>query len=1549
MSGLRPEEAKRDPSLLVAAAIRELIRELDDAQPIVEVPGDLARPRRGEGSSVVFSEAKLPALSTAALAEVMTNGVTMRDLLLCVWSVVAGRSADVDEVLVGLYDHLGDPNQDNVRIARLPCAPSTRFMEVVAAAQRAWRQTPVPLDELVRAVGVDGETSVHPVFQIAFSVGHRAIRRTGTPCDLELQIDPPEASFDGREVSMRLAGLEGLFLPSRLECMLEHVGSVVAQLQRAPDSLLGMLQLPGERELAAIADWEGEIATVGSESADVVTVAALFEAQAKRTPDAVAIEFNDAHLSYRELDAKSDELSRSLRSIGAGPNVRIALRLERGFDMVVSLLAIAKCNAAYVPIDPSYPAQRQEFMVDSAAVAATIRHEQGVLVIDRNTSARPSIDPLVFWDPNNRAENLGYVIFTSGSTGQPKGVALPERALVNLLQWQLAQPTFSKGRRTLQFTALSFDVSYQEIVSTLISGGTLVLVTEAIRRDSRALLRHIISHRIERLFLPFVALHGVIDAAVSTGEMPDCLREIYTAGEQVRVDDAVRKFFLQLPDCRFENQYGPSESHVATAFALSLDPTTWEALPSIGRPIGNTIVRVVNGYGLPVPIGVPGELLIGGRCLAHGYLGDLERTAERFVVGAAVASNERFYKTGDRVRWRDDGNLQYIGRTDNQVKFRGYRIEPGEIAAVLANHPAVAQALVDVREIEGGKRLVAYLVPTSDPVGLNEVRLHAKATLPAHMVPSHFVTVPTFPLTPSGKVDVRSLPTPQFDRSVLSAKFEAAESNEEIRLTLIWSELLGVADLGVNDDFFELGGDSLMAVEMFARIQTEIGMELPLGALAQYPTIRGLAAVLNEDRKPGVLIALRTTGDQIPIFCVHGGTGNVASFPKLARALGEDQPFYALQWDGLDGSPGTQGISSMAERYLREVRSIQPRGPYILFGQCVGGLIAHEMARMIVSAGDHVQLLVLFDSPNTSSPHYRPTSARVHLYRLAKTPPRARIERFKKAQRFRREARSGGVPLDRRVDHAVRSMVKAVNGHRVAFVGVRTVYLGSGESDATRIGLTGSWADGAMGWSAHECTSFSTRQVGGGHNDLLYDHSTIEILRDALGSSSGANVISRPSGKVQRSAIGVVAAAAGLMAVLATRFGDRQPAMIAPRVVVEPSAGPLHVPWPAQRSERFMVSVSSGPQVRVDRPVEVVMPYGTQGWGQSLAVTEVDSTGSTISGSVLHQHDQAVGGDGRTILTLLLEGRTNPATTRHFLVYWLNPGEVADVVEPEERSSLPLMQLSEGVDEGQGAFIVETPTYKVAYQKRGASISSLLDADGNDWMSFHMELGPGPRGARGFYRGTPNFHFPEGNFHPGFEVSTTEIVASGPLKTVLRSTSSEGGRWQYETTFYPTFVTSTVFAAAGPYWWLYEGTPGGEALDGGVKPFRVVRSNRADTGHRDSWRQIGKRGDWVFFRVPGLGTTYGRSLFLAQHEPDGVVDSYFLGNDIGSPVGHDEPGAMTVFGFGRDGNEMALRPESNHQFTFGFAEPADSGDAAAVIASAVEPLGIRVGPIESKP
>ncbi|MDP6151120.1 MAG: amino acid adenylation domain-containing protein, partial [Gammaproteobacteria bacterium] len=631
-----------------------------------------------------------------------------------------------------------------------------------------------------------------------------------------------------------------LFDRPTIERMLDHFETLLAGIVAAPDIPVSQLALLDATERQHVLE---DFNDSSMETSDTL-VHQFVEAQAERTPDAPAVCFGDDLLIYSELNARANRLARALTDAGAGPGSFVGICAERSIETVVGVLAVLKAGAAYVPIDPAYPAERIATMLEdsqacvlltqSGLVGSLPAHGAGLIELDTFDWASGDDS-----NPGVQGDSV-YAIYTSGSTGKPKGVELTQAGLSNLIQWQAAQPGLDSPARTLQFASLSFDVSFQELFTTWAQGGALVLVTEDERRDLAGLAKFIATDAIERVYLPFAALQPLADAVVNEPALNFAVRDVIVAGEQLQITPNVKAMFDTLGHARLHNQYGPSETHVVTAYTLQGAPETWPTLPPIGVPVANTKVYVLDTNLEPVPVGVPGELYLGGVQVARGYVGRPGLTAETFV--ANPFDGGRMYRTGDRVHFLADGNLAYLGRTDDQVKWRGFRLEPGEIETTLSLHASVKQAAVLLREdTPGDKRLVAYVVGDEpDPEAL---RLHLKERLPDYMVPQAFVILDSLPLTPSGKLARRSLPVP--DYADAAEQYVAPRTPIEDALTEIWADVLNVERVGIHDDFFALGGHSLLATQLISRVRDTLNIELALKYVFRNTTPETLAAAIE--------------------------------------------------------------------------------------------------------------------------------------------------------------------------------------------------------------------------------------------------------------------------------------------------------------------------------------------------------------------------------------------------------------------------------------------------------------------------------------------------------------------------------------------------------------------------------------------------------------------------------------------------------------------------------------------------------------------------------
>jgi amino acid adenylation domain-containing protein len=571
-------------------------------------------------------------------------------------------------------------------------------------------------------------------------------------------------------------------------------------------------------------------------------------AQAARTPDAIAVTVGAESLSYRELDRRANQLARHLIALGIEAGTPVGIHLPRSLDLCVAVLAVLRSGGAELPLDIAYPPHRVAFMLEDARVPVIVTdsaraanlppHTARVVCVDAD-AASIAAHPGDAVDVHVSAEQTAYIIFTSGSTGVPKGVVVPHRVLANLIEWQLGASSEPAGVTT-QFAPLSFDVAQQEMFSTWWAGGRLVVATEDDRRDPVRLLKLLEREGVARVFLPFVALQHLASAASA---LPATTREVIAAGEQLQITPQIRQLFKASPHCRLRNQYGPSETHIVSEYTLDADPASWPVLPPIGRPIAGATFYVLDDCFEPVPVGVAGELYIGGVAVASGYLRRPEITAQRFLSDPYGAPGSRFYRTGDVARFRADGNIEFLGRRDAQVKVRGYRIEPGEIETLLCRHPAVTEAAVVARGKAEGRHLVAFYVPAG-PVTFDELREHVRRDLPDYMVPAMFVPLRALPTTPSGKIDREALPDAELRRADFAKAARAPRTDVERELAGIFAQVLSVDAVGIDDDFFDLGGHSLSATQVISRVRDVFGADLPVLRLFESPTVEGLVPVI---------------------------------------------------------------------------------------------------------------------------------------------------------------------------------------------------------------------------------------------------------------------------------------------------------------------------------------------------------------------------------------------------------------------------------------------------------------------------------------------------------------------------------------------------------------------------------------------------------------------------------------------------------------------------------------------------------------------------------
>jgi amino acid adenylation domain-containing protein len=986
------ELALREHHELARTGARELQywrRRLTGAPPAPELRPDRPHPAlrsfRGARVPLVLP----PDLARAARQASRRAGVSLFVTLLAAFAAVLERHTGEEDLVLGtlgeapaLADFPGVLGSFvNPLALRIEAGGEPSFRRLLdragEAVSEARRHAGVPFTAVVDAVLAVPERTRHPLFAHALTLQGPA--EDGPPGWelVRVDVDPGASRFDVHlDLEERPDTIVGwltyrtdLFDAASIRRLGQHfcrlLGAAVADVKR-PVSTLALDDELERRRL--LVEWSR---TEQPYPADA-TVHALVGAWAARAPERVALVTGQDALTYGELDRRAEGLARDLHARGLGRGAVVGVAMERSPEAIVAFLGILKAGAAYLPLNPADPPARLRFMLHDAGAGAVVvgpgstaaaLAPTGLPVLDAAAGDRAPSDGAPRPPVQVGPDDLIYVMYTSGSTGRPKGVMVPHRGIVRLVCSEHGYLRLGPDEVVLQATALTFDVSAFEIWGALLHGARLVLYPAAVptARELSAVIRR---HGVTTMWLTPSVFNAVVD------EDPRALaglRQLDLGGEALSVPHVARAARI-LTSTRLVNGYGPTECSVS-ATAYDIPPTFDPAAASvpIGRPIANTTTYVLDRHLAPVPIGVPGELYLGGPGLARGYVNRPQETTARFVASPFGPAGERLYRTGDLARWREDGTLEYLGRLDGQVKIRGLRIELGEIEAVLSRHPAVAEAAAVVRQEPAGGQLCACVVPRAGSVVRpDELRDHVRATLPPYMVPAVIVPIDALPLTASGKLDRRALATHTHIESAAPAVGPPPPVDSlEGQLVALWQELLGRRGITITDDFFDLGGHSLAAARMLQQVGDLTGRTLPLGTLYECPTIERLARRLRQDGDEAVgppprVVTLQRGGDRTPLLLFHGMlTGGAFYTLRLARRLGARQPIHVVPpFTGRERAiPAT--IEAMADRYLDVVREVQPSGPYRLSGYCNGGLVAYEVARRLHAAGETIDVLAL--------------------------------------------------------------------------------------------------------------------------------------------------------------------------------------------------------------------------------------------------------------------------------------------------------------------------------------------------------------------------------------------------------------------------------------------------------------------------------------------------------------------------------------------------------------------------------------------------------------
>ncbi|WP_223632535.1 non-ribosomal peptide synthetase [Corallococcus sp. EGB] len=972
--------------------------QLADAPQVLELPTDHPRPTvqqfAGATHEFTLPRTVLDALSGLGRQEGATLFMTLMagfQLLLSRYSgqrdfivgtPIANRTREEVEGLIGFFV--------NTLPLRAHLRDGASFREVLRQvrdrALGAYAHQELPFEKLVEELHVERALSHGPLVQVMFTLQNAP----GSPPQLPglhvqaLEFQTPTSKFD---LTLALTetpdGLSGtfeyatsLFEPRTLERMTDHFRRILEGALHQPDTAI--------HDLPWLSDAERQqVLTAWNDSArpyprDLSLVQA-FEAQAATRPDAIAVRHGAQALTYAELDARANRLAWTLKEQGVGPDApRVGVCLPRSIDLIVSLVAILKAGGAYVPLDPDYPADRLALMISDAKVhriiTSTVTSSRfssdsvGCIRVDALEATAHSGSP---YDPARfHPQEPAYVIYTSGSTGRPKGVCVPHQAVMRLVM-DPDYISFGPEDRVAQAATVSFDASTFEVWGALLNGATLVLFSKEDVIDPATLARGLRDERITALFLTTALFNHV------TRMEPTAFNGLSTLlfGGEASDPACVNRLLAHGGPRRLVHVYGPTENTTFSTWRLVTEPVTGTV--PIGHPVSNSTAYVLDAHLHPVPPGIVGELFVGGDGLAWGYWERPDLTAAAFIPHPfASTPGARLYRTGDLVRQRHDGVFDFVGRRDHQVKVRGFRIEPGEIEAVLRQHPAVREALVLVREDSpGDKRLVSY-VTFRDTVTASDLRAHVHASLPSHMVPSAFVLMDAMPLNANGKVDRRALPRPSDGTDAEEAGVMPRTPLEQ-QIADIWAEVLGRKVISVTASFFDLGGHSLLAAQLVSKLSEHFPFKVPLQVLFQSPTVAALAQWIQARLTPdapvpsqgpalpeGIVRLQEGRADLPPLWCMHPVGGTVFCYQDLVRSLGPDRTVYGFQAPGVNGEcPPLTSIEALASQHLSALLQWQPQGPYYLVGLSMGGTIVYEMAQRMLKLGIPPALLVFLDTP----------------------------------------------------------------------------------------------------------------------------------------------------------------------------------------------------------------------------------------------------------------------------------------------------------------------------------------------------------------------------------------------------------------------------------------------------------------------------------------------------------------------------------------------------------------------------------------------------------
>ena len=942
--------------------------------PVLELTTDKLRSSDGDYTLGIETFVFPQTLCESVKTLIKHTGASLFTTLLTAFKCLLYKYTSQEDIIVGSYIPQANNLDFNTLAFRSCLSGDISFIElskqVTLLVNEGLEHRDFSWEQLVEKLSATDNLKDAGIFQVMFSLQDADAIDTPLPINVdEFQSDLALFLVESKEgLKGTLAYNQELFEGQTIKRLIGHFENLLAGVVENPHSKVNQLQILSLVEYQQIVrEWNNTTVDYPQDKC----IHQLFSQQVAKTPDAIAVIFQEQQLTYRELDNRANQLANYLQTLGVKPDAKVGICINRCLEMMVGILAILKASGAYIPLDPAYPQERLSHMLEDSGISVLLTTQNLVNQIPQNRAKQICLDK--DWDnlianqsqqaPHSdvKPSNLAYVIYTSGSTGKSKGVMIEHNSLVNFTQTATREYGINSKDRVLQFASISFDAAVEEMYPCLTTGATLILRTDDFLTNGLGMLEKCREWELTVLDLPTAYWHQLAsDLATWEWEAPASLRLVIIGGEAV-IPEKVKTWQTSFKDNNYPqliNTYGPTEATVVvTKCKLSESINQDSGLPemTIGKPFDNVKIYILDSNLNPVPIGVPGELHIGGVCLARGYLNREQLTAEKFIQDP-FNPGMRMYKSGDLARFKADGNIDFLGRIDHQVKIRGFRIELGEIETVLNQHSAVKEAIVIPQEYEAGdKRLVAYIVPRNpQPPTNKQLKDFVKTRLPEYMVPSGFVILDAFPLTPNDKVDRRALPKPDKTNFNLEEEYLSANNDVQQKLVYMWEQAFAIQPIGIKDNFFSLGGNSLMATSMVAQIEKVFDKKLNQGIFFQASTIEELAQIIAlEDNLSQSVVKINSNGKKIPLFII---ANNGYLYQQMIDNLDAEQPVYIVQ-EPLDNAP------EMASRCIQQIKSIQPQGPYNLMGHSYEGLVTYEIAQQLYAQNEQVPFLGMLDTP----------------------------------------------------------------------------------------------------------------------------------------------------------------------------------------------------------------------------------------------------------------------------------------------------------------------------------------------------------------------------------------------------------------------------------------------------------------------------------------------------------------------------------------------------------------------------------------------------------